>query len=603
MNNSQKLVSVTIGIALAAFAFFLSHLGLLEGLELKTLDFRFRVRGPMAPHAPIVLVSIDQDSFDELQLPWPWPRMLHAELIRKLAKNGAKVIALDILFTEPKADPREDQEFGEAIKQAGNVILAAEYTEVPSDFGPRATLNLPIPVIRDGALGYGPVNLITDKDGVVRSAQPAQKFQDRIFPSFAHLISMISARQQKPNDPALEPALINFRGPARTYAVVPYYRVLRDEIDPSFYRGKIVLVGAFATSLHDVFPTPFSASQPTGGVEIQANFVETLLARDPIIRVAGWQGVLTFVVLCALTIWLVIRLGPLHAFVGVSGLVSLLAIGSVILFIQRRFWLAVTPAFFGMVLSYGGLTLHNYIKEQRERLRYRAQFMKYVSPDVVAEILENREGLSLGGKRRHITVLFSDVRGFTGISEKIGPEQVVSFLSQYFAAVTQIVFKYGGTVDKFMGDGMMAIFGAPKAHGDDALRAVKTGLEMIDLVKSRGPEWSKILGKEPSIGIGINSGEAVVGSIGSELRSDYTAIGDAVNLASRLEGLTKEMGVPILISETTAADIDGQIALTPLQRVKVVGRETALLVYTATAHIEGQVGSVETAEPYVQRHK
>jgi adenylate cyclase len=257
-----------------------------------------------------------------------------------------------------------------------------------------------------------------------------------------------------------------------------------------------------------------------------------------------------------------------------------------------------------MILSYGGLTLLNYVREQRERLRYRAQFAKYVSPDVVADILETREGLALGGKRRKVTVLFSDIRGFTGISEKITPEQVVSFLSQYFAEVTQIVFKHGGTVDKFIGDGMMAIFGAPKAHDDDALRAVRTAIEMIELMKVKGPEWSKFLGKEPSIGVGINSGEAVVGSIGSELRSDYTAIGDTVNLASRLETLTKELGVPLVISETTAAEIGEKIPLIPLQKVKVVGRETALLVYTSAAHAESEIATASSlTEPYVQQHK
>jgi adenylate cyclase len=273
-------------------------------------------------------------------------------------------------------------------------------------------------------------------------------------------------------------------------------------------------------------------------------------------------------------------------------------------FAWYRAWLPMTPSLLGVVLSYGGLTLLEYVREQGERLRYRAQFMKYVSPEVVADILENREGLALGGKRRHITVLFSDVRGFTGISEKISPEQVVSFLSQYFAEVTQIVFKHGGTVDKFIGDGMMAVFGAPKSHGDDALRAVKTAIEMIELVKTKAPEWSQILGKAPSIGVGINSGEAVVGSIGSELRSDYTAIGDTVNLASRLETLTKELGVPLVVSETTVAELNGKLELRPLQRVRVVGREAPLLVFTSMAHADGEnLAAAELTEPYVQQHK
>jgi adenylate cyclase len=159
-------------------------------------------------------------------------------------------------------------------------------------------------------------------------------------------------------------------------------------------------------------------------------------------------------------------------------------------------------------------------------------------------------------------------------------------------------------VDKFIGDGMMAVFGAPKSYGDDALRAVKTGLEMIQMVETLDPKWAKLMGRALKIGVGINSGDAVVGSIGSELRSDFTAIGDVVNLASRLEALTKEIGVPMLVSEFTAAELPQDVALKPLQRVKVQGREAPLLVYTSAAYYHEEDSSIaETTEPYVQRHK
>jgi adenylate cyclase len=601
--DKQNILAVLFGVSLAAFAFLISHFGLLDTIELKTLDLRFRMRGPIAIQAPIVVISIDQDSFDELQLPWPWPRTLHAELIRKLVKGGAKIIAFDILFTEPKPDPKEDQALAAAIKEAGRVILAAELTEVASDFGPKTVVNLPIPELREHALGYGLAGLPRNRDGVVRSADLVSYFQDKAFPSFGYLIFQTLARRKAGAKLSLDSTIINFRGPTRTFPTVPYYRVLNDEIDANIFRDKVVLIGAFGESLHDVFPTPFSADRPTAGVEIQANLVDTLLANNPIIPYTGGAHMVVFAILCASTIWISLQLSPLKAFAIVFVLGSLFGLACVYVFVKYRLWFPMTPLLAGVTLSYGGLTVMSYVREQRERLRYRAQFIKYVSPDVVADILENREGLALGGKRRHITVLFSDVRGFTGISEKISPEQVVSFLSQYFAEVTQIVFKHGGTVDKFIGDGMMAVFGAPKAHGDDALRAVKTAIEMIEMVKANGPEWSKILGKEPSIGVGVNSGEAVVGSIGSELRSDYTAIGDTVNLASRLETLTKELGVPILISESTAAEIKDALPLIPLQHVKVVGREAALMVYTSPTFVDRQIDTAEPAEPYVQRHK
>jgi adenylate cyclase len=606
MKLKAHFLPVTIGVSLAAVIFLAYQLGLLAKIELHSLDLRFQMRGTVAPKAPIVVVSIDQDSFDELNLPWPWPRDLHATLIRKLSSSQAKIIGLDILFTEPKSDPSEDHELAAAIKQAGNVVLASELTEVASDFGPKMTMNLPIPLIREDALGYGPVNLVTDEDGLVRSARPALSFQDRVYPSFAYLIYQAASASTKKLDIAvdLEPRWINFRGPPRTYTTVPYYRILRDEIDPAVFRDKIVLVGSFAPSLHDVFGTPFSAIQPMAGVEIQANLIETFWAADPIIPLAQWQHAVIFILLCGFTIWPSVQLKPIKAFAVVVALAALFVLGCIIAFSKYRLWLPMTPALLVIMLSHGGLTLNNYIREQRERLRYRAQFSRYVSRDIVEEILEDREGLALGGKRRHITVLFSDVRGFTSIAEKISPEQVVSFLSEYFAQITEIVFKHGGTVDKFIGDGMMAVFGAPKSYGDDALRAVETGLEMIEMVENLDSKWAELMGRALKIGVGINSGDAVVGSIGSELRSDFTAIGDVVNLASRLEALTKEMGVPMLISEFTAAELPQDVALKPLQRVKVQGREAPLLVYTSAAfYHEEDISMEKTTEPYVQRHK
>ena len=598
-----------IGATLAALVFLiynLDPLGLLYELELKSFDLRFQIRGPVSPQMPIVIVSIDEDSFDELNLPWPWPRDLHALLIRKLADSGAKLIAFDILFTEPKPDPGEDLALAQAIEDAGNVLLGAVYTEVDSDFGPKKRMLLPTPSIREHALGYGPVNLVTDRDGVLRSSLLALRFQKRNYPSFAYRIyEKAIGRENLRGDEVLPMTyLINFRGPPRIYESIPYYRVLRDEIVPSRLRDKIVLVGAFAPSLHDVFPTPFSASRPTAGVEIQANIVETLVANDPINPFPPWMHAAVFILLSFIAIWSSVHFKPLRAFAVVLALVGVYALSAVYLFSAHRLWVPVVPSLFGIMLTYVGITIDNYVREYAERKRLRTTFGKYVSPDVVTEILEDHEGLALGGKRRHITVLFSDIRGFTSISEQLGPEQVVSLLSDYLGKVTHIVFNNGGTVDKFIGDAVMAIFGAPKSHGDDAARAVKTGLDMIELVESLAPQWAKVIGRPLKIGVGINSGEAVVGSIGSEIRSDFTAIGDTVNLASRLEGLTKELGVSMLVSEYSAEEMKNSVPLRPLRQVKVTGRETPLLVYTPEALLEGEVEvALDTTEPYVQQHK
>lgn len=605
---NKRLRQLLIGACLAAgvFVAYERGLGVLEILEYKSLDLRFKIRGPIAHTLPIVIVNIDQDSFDELDLPWPWPRTMHGELIRKLKAAGAKAIAFDVLFTEPKPDPREDAALAEAIRDAGNVILAAEHTQVDSDFGPRMRLSLPIPIIRQYALGYGPANLIIDADGVVRGGRFAIPFQERKYPALAYRIYEAATGRKLSTGDDLTTAryMINYRGPNRSYPLVPYYRILRDEIDPALFRDKIVLVGAYAASLHDVFPTPFNASDQMAGVEIQANFADTLAGRDPVVPVPEWMLLTLFIAFVAITVWASIYLKPLEATTAFLISIGVYAFLALYLFSYNNLWLGVAPVFLACTLSYGGIILDHYIAEQKERLHIRATFGKYVSNDIVEEILKNREAMGLEGKRKHITVLFSDVRGFTALSEQITPEQVVSLLSDYLGRVARIVFDHKGTVDKFIGDAVFAVFGAPVSHGDDAARAIKTGIAMIELVDSLADRWKETIGRPLKVGIGINSGDAVVGNIGSEVRYDYTCIGDTVNLGARLEALTKELGVPMLVSESTAAELNGAIPLRPLRRVKVQGREAPIMVYCPESLIKGEIETVTDAEtPYVQQHK
>lgn len=605
-SGNKVLRQLLIGTGLAVLVFVAHQRGLLDILEYKSLDLRFQIRGPIPHKLPIVIVNIDQDSFDELDLPWPWPRTLHAELIRKLKQAGAKVIAFDVLFTEPKPDPREDQALAQAIREAGNVILAAEQTEVDSSFGARSRLSLPIPLIRQYAMSYGPANLVIEHDGVVRSGRFALPFQDRKFPGFAYRIyeAAVGSKPSSGEGLSIAPYYINYRGPNRGYPIAPYYRVLRDEIDPTFFRDKIVLVGAYSPSLHDFFSTPFSASEPMAGVEVQANFVDTLAGGDPVVPVPGWMLAALFIIFVAIGVWSAIHLKPLEATTAVIALSGVYLLLALYLFSYQQLWLGVAPVLLACTLSYGGIILDHYIAEQRERLRTRAMLNRYLSPDAAEAVMKVPEGLQLEGKRTHITVLFSDVRGFTSISEKLSPEQVVSLLSDYLGRAANIVYKNKGFLDKFIGDAVFASFGWPQSFPDDAVRAVKTGIEMIELVDSLGPKWTEIIGRPLKVGVGINTGDAVVGNIGSDKKSDLTSIGDTVNLGARLEALTKELGVPMLVSEFTAAELNGAIPLRPLRKVKVQGREAPIMVYCPEVLIKGEIETAaDTATPYVQQHK
>lgn len=350
MTLAKFMRPTLIGTILGALVFLSYARGLLNIPELKSFDLRFQIRGPISRQVPIVIVSIDQDSFDELDLPWPWPRTLHGEVIRKLAASQAKLIGLDILFAEPKPDPEEDHSLTRAIKEAGNVVLAAEYTEVDGDFGPRMSMKLPIPEIREHALAYGPVNLRRDQDGVVRNAALVTLFQGRLYPAFAYQLyrGIVGKANLPGEDSASLSYLINFHGPAQSSQIVPYYRVLRDEIDRSFFKDKVVLIGALAVSLHDLYLTPFSSRELMAGVEVQANFVETLVANNAITPLPGRDHAAIFALLCLLTMWGSFRFKPWRAFAVVLVLAGVCAFATLYLFARYQLWVPVIPSLLGI---------------------------------------------------------------------------------------------------------------------------------------------------------------------------------------------------------------------------------------------------------------
>jgi adenylate cyclase len=406
---------------------------------------------------------------------------------------------------------------------------------------------------------------------------------------------------------------INFRGPAKTYPTIPYYRVFRGEVAPEAFRDKIVLIGATAVALHDVHQTPFSLTPSRGsrargllerlyhfavaplsggeqvpGVEVQASFAETALRGIPLRRPPGPIHLAILLLLTLPLSYLTVALRGYRACGAYLALGSGYVILNVALFSTFHLWLEVVAPLLSVTLAYLSITVDRYVAEQRQRQRVQALFARYVSPEVLGEILGSPEGAGLGGRRRKITVLFSDIRGFTSISERLPPEAVISLLSEYLSRVTEIIFRHGGTIDKFIGDAVMALFGAPIARGDDAIRAVHTAIAMVRLAGELSENWEVRCGHPLRIGVGLNTGEAVVGNIGSELRTDYTAIGDVVNVASRLEGLSKDLGASIIVSEATYEEVKGQFRLRPLREAFLQGRDVAVKVYTLQEPVESR---------------
>lgn len=566
--------------------------------ELASLDLRFRFRGPQPPVDDVVILTIDQhsmtaDTFTPEELTenpqlallknFPFPRRVYADLIQKACDAGARMVAFDLLFLTPKDD---DELFRAAIeKYRGRVVVGSNFSDdnqqlmVPSVIVPES-------VTTESVAGF--VNYWPDLDGGVRWARHrttpaavagvAESANEHAVYSFASL----AVRHVD------QPHLINFVGPAGSVPTRPLYEVFYAKAwqqnlrNGEFFRGKTVLVGPAGNFQHDQHPTPFGVMD---GVEIHANTIGTLLRDNAPRKAPLFVGQLTIVVLALATAWLLSvaghpigKLGLLAGTCVAYGVVAQVAFASagIVLTVAAPVW---TVAGSGVVGIAAQLVI-----EQLEKRRVRRTLDRYVSRQVAEEILKNTENYeqSLGGERRAITILFSDIRSFTSISEQSSPVELVQQLNEYLTAMVDVVLKHDGTLDKFIGDAIMSVYGAPTSRGpvEDAWRAVQTAYDMRVQLVGLQEQWRKAGKPELKIGIGLNHGEVVVGNIGSPHRMEYTVIGDPVNVASRVEGLNKECHTDILLTESVYDLVKNRIEAKFVAELAVKGRAQPVKVYS-----------------------
>jgi adenylate cyclase len=566
-----------IGLSTALLA-WVNPFRFVEVAELKALDARFALRGPRVPASPVVIVTIDEDSFDDLQMAWPWPRALHGRFIDAVSKGDPAAIALDILFAEPS--PRgeaDDRALAGAVARSRRVVLSAALSIVDTPAGEKKSVNPPIPEIREGAAGFGFINFEFDVDAFVRRASLASRIGERDVASFDVLVYRLAAEAGLARHPLprADEILINYSGGPGTFPRVAFHRVVRGEVPPETFTGKIVLLGSTTPTLHDVFPTPFAPHGGMPGVEIHANVLETLLEGIPIRRAPATLGWLAAAAAGIASVWAATALRPVAAFgVVVAAAAGYLGVTHAA-FLWARWWLPAVPPPLALAVAYAATVAHNFAQEQREKRR----LSRFFSPAVVSEIVRAKDDSRLGASRRRMTVLFSDIRGFTSMSEKMPPEEVVTFLREYLTVMTEAVFKHGGTVDKYIGDAIMALYNVPFEQPDHALRAVRTALEFQERLRPLAERFEARYGGTLACGVGIHTGDAVVGTIGSEQRLEYTAIGDTVNLGSRLESLTKDFNVPIIISEATYVEVRDHFSARDLGEVAVKGKAIPVKIY------------------------
>jgi adenylate cyclase len=632
----KLLLGLIAGMVGASLALLLFLPGWLDVWEAKTWDWRVNAMAkPVKTSDHIRLILLDQNSLDwakeENGLAWPWPREVYSTIIHFCQRSGAKALVFDVLFTEPsKYGVDDDRVFAAAIRDFKYFVGSVSLSQTEGSeqrwpaFAPEPAFKVlgldqwlsaagagdvafsratfPIPEISAGAGILGDVHLNPDRDNVYRRAALFHVFDGRMLPSLAlgcYLATqpgtplkirtghLTIGSREIPIDRRGN-AILNFRGPAGTHKAYSAASVIQSELriqkgekptitEPDAFKDAYVFFGFSAPGLFDLRPTPVSGVYP--GVEINATILDNLLAND-FIRPVPAAVVIGMTLLIALLAGL--------ATSSVSGImksamvyVFFIAAPVILCLIAYRqgFWLPLVVQETGVAVTLFSAGLIYYTTEGRQKMFIKNAFKQYLSPAVIEELIQHPEHLKLGGERRMLSIFFSDLEGFTGISEVLDPEALTVLLNDYLSAMTDIIHEEGGTVDKYEGDAIIAFWNAPLQQSDHALRCVRAALRCQVRLAEMRPMFRERLGKDLKMRIGINSGPAVVGNMGSHTRFDYTMIGDAVNLAARLEGINKQFGTYTLISQSTMEQMDGAFPVRELSKVAVVGRREPVVVY------------------------
>jgi adenylate cyclase len=575
-----------------------------HGLELRLFDRVVVATAPGESPLPITIIAIDEESMEAVGKQWPWPRGVHAQLLQRLKEAGAALVAFDVLFAEPDPNPREDAAFAAAIRDFGPVVLAASLEYRETALVRQWVRTDPLPKLADAGATVGLASIRTDADGVVRNIPLSQgalwlevigRF-DRARPG---LVRHLSASE---ND------RIRYLGPPQTFTTLPYFRLLDPDkhLSPNWrdaLRDNIVLVGRTLKAAPDLkavesdaFFTPFFAQtgQLMPGVEIHANVIANMVTGEAL-HEAPREGAMLLVALVALVCGAAMyRWRPLPSGAWALGTAAALAALEAWMFHSKRLWIPPGAALATIALAYGGFGIRGFLGEQARRRELRRAFAQYVSPAIVDEIVANPQLLKLGGDRREITLLFTDLQGFTSLSEELAVEEVARLLNEHLGAMTEVVLKHGGTVDKFVGDAVMAFWGAPTPDAAQSLHAVEAAVEMQARMAALRAQATSRAARELRMRVGLHRGECIVGNFGGTHRFDYTAIGDNVNLAARIEGVNKVYGTGILASGEVAQALGGARRLRPVDSVRVKGRRAAVDLFTPCDD-ESLVAATETA--------
>ena len=640
-DDRKTTIMLIVGVFL--FSVIIGYMGPVQMMELKVRDWMFELRGEQdLSHSDIIIVEMSQSADEEIPYKYPWPTYIYAKLVENLNKAGVKAIGIDVIFDQHDIyDLKNDSLFAETLENYGNVILAGTLAREVRTTNTGVDLQqtrmvLPNNILRaSNPNPIGLVNTVSDMDEFIRHYLLYLSGIEEVHYSLG--LEMLRFLDQNPDfeinrgDGYLQfgsfeiptfrsnTMFVNYYGGARSFRYLSLEEIIDDKDfdtvtemeafemnlfdDPEYgilHQGiledKIVLVGATMPELQDLHPVPIrnqfgSSNMP--GVEIHAHAMQNIMDGNHLYLISN-TGQLLIVLIVSLLIVLLTRSVGLWSgmMLTVAGLVLWIGI-SLYLFTATGTLLFYLSPSLAILSGFGSVSALKYFHEEREKKRITSMFSSYVSPKLVNRMIESDEAFKLGGEELEITALFSDIANFSTFAEKMSPSLLIELINEYLEEMTNIVLEEDGTLDKYIGDAVMAFYGAPAEVHDHAYRACCTAVRMqqaLETLRVRWKERDEELKELPAelldmtIRVGVNSGRMVVGNIGSEKRFSYTILGDQVNIAARCEAACKKYGVGIIATESTvekieAYPVDHPLLFRPLDNIRVKGRHEPVLIY------------------------
>lgn len=615
MGKKKWIQTMTIGLALmllSTYFYTVNSSGLFYFVEgpLQDILRTKKLVDERQPEDRIKIVKIDEKSLKAIGK-FPWDRSVYAQLIEKLEQSGAAAIGIDVVLAEPSKNPADDRALSDVLAKYHNVIVPVQINypskqKQAGDLVPEK-VDYPTSTLTTNRQQMAHINVLVDKDGKARKLPVGLPDENGTYiPAFSVALAnmVLEDKDKVKRDEATgQWKRGNTVMPTneRNQVTTEFYTLPRQKVDattgyemlsfidvinsknPLPLQGSIVLVGPFVTAMQDEYPTPIS-SVKMFGIEIHANMVQTLLESKFYKDTSKPVGVGVILLISMMAIFLFDRFkGKTALFIFLGLLVIYGGVWLTLYTVGSTFAPLVYPQF-ALVTIYIWSLVNHYLEERKERNRVTGIFGRFVSKSVVDELLQSGRDVKLGGSRKDISLIFVDIRGFTPMSERLEPEQVIQVLNEYLDVCTKAIFKFNGTLDKFIGDGVMAMFGAPIEYDNHPEMAVRAAIEMKSQANFLEQKLIEEYGIGVKFGLGINSGPAVVGNIGSEdLRLDYTAIGDTVNLSARLEANAKPG--QILISEQTYERVKDLFEIESIGEIKVKGKEKPVAVYEVIGNL------------------